>query len=81
MFCMTSSFYIFSSSRKLKQTNHLFVLDRQHTENKPILLRLRCISNHSKIFLDTICDAKLVEITSDLVRQSQPHENLHKLFS
>ena len=55
-------------SRKIKETDNLFVLDPHHTAEKPILLRLRCISNHSKLFKNTLCDPKLVEIVSDLVR-------------
>ena len=55
-------------SRKIKETDNLFVLDPHHTAEKPILLRLHCISNHSKLFKNTLCDPKLVEIVSDLVR-------------
>ena len=58
-------------SRSVERTNNLFVLDALHTPDEPILLRLRCISNHSKLFHDTICHPKLVEIASELVRSTK----------
>ena len=57
-------------SRSVERTNNLFVLDVLHTSDEPVLLRLRCISNHSKLFHDTICHPKLVEIASELVRST-----------
>ena len=58
------------------QTDDLFSLDPHHSAEKPIVLRLRCISNHSKLFLDTMCDPKLIDILSDLVRFNMNTENV-----
>ncbi|KAJ7336603.1 hypothetical protein OS493_011821 [Desmophyllum pertusum] len=66
-------------SRKMKQTDNLFVLDPLHTPDKPILLRLRCISNHNKLFRKTMCDPKLVEIVSDLLGPSIRYINQEKV--
>ncbi|KAJ7365794.1 hypothetical protein OS493_002513 [Desmophyllum pertusum] len=66
-------------SRKIEQTNNLFVLDPLHTPDNPILLRLRCISNHNKLFHKTMCDPKLVDILSDLIGPSVRYINQEKV--